>query len=181
MHKAFRLLFVALLLTVSPALARAATIAGVNAMSSTVLQEHQSSFSGLGLRVALKSAQIVEGFELLPYVEYWRTSTTVDPFHITTARKDATLGADVRYQFRRSGWRPYLGGGWGLHFLSSEVDAPALGLNHESDSVTRGGLSVLGGAAFPLTAHLDNFIEMKYHHLPGMSQFKLSFGIGWQP
>ncbi len=181
MHKALRLLFVALLLIVSAALARAATLGGVDAMSSTVMQEHQSSFSGLGARVRLHSAQIVEGFELLPYVEYWRTSTTVDAFGITAARKDATLGADVTYSFRRSGWRPYVGGGYGLHFLSSEVkiaDA-SLGLRGGHDSVIRGGLSALAGAAFPLTSHLDNFVELKYHHLSGMSQLKLSFGIGW--
>ncbi len=181
MHKAFRLLFVALLLLVSAALARAATIAGVDAMTSTIMQEHQSSFSGLALRVGLKSARIVEGFDLLPYVEYWRTSTTVEPFNITTARKDATLGADVRYSFRRSGWRPYVGAGLGVHFLSSEVEAPSLGLDHGSNSVTRGGLSALGGAAFPLTSHLDNFFELKYHHLSGMSQLKISFGLGWRP
>jgi opacity protein-like surface antigen len=181
MHKALRLLFVALLLLVSAALARAATLGGLDAMTSTVMQEHQSSFSGLGVRARLHSAQIVEGFELLPYVEYWRTSTTVEAFGISAARKDATLGADVRYSFRRSGWRPYVGGGYGLHFLSSEVkvDQAALGSRHERDSVIRGGLSALGGAAFPLTSHLDNFIELKYHHLPGMSQLKISFGIGW--
>jgi hypothetical protein len=179
MHKALRLLFVVLLLLVSAALARAGTLSGVDAMTSTIMQQHQSSFSGLGLRVRLKTAQIVDGFDFLPYVEYWRTSTTVETFGITTARKDATLGADVRYSFRRGGWRPYLGGGYGVHFLSSEVNAPSLGVNHASDSVIRGGLSALAGAAFPLTSHLDNFLELKYHHLPGMSQLKISFGIGW--
>jgi len=179
MHKALRLLFVVLLLLVSAALARAGTLSGVDAMTSTIMQQHQSSFSGLGLRVHLKTARIVDGFDFLPYVEYWRTSTTVETFGITTARKDATLGADVRYSFHRGGWRPYLGGGYGVHFLSSEVNAPSLGVNHAGDSVIRGGLSALAGAAFPLTSHLDNFLELKYHHLSGMSQLKISFGIGW--
>ena len=112
-------------------------------MNSTVMQQHQSSFSGLGARVRLRTTRIVEGFDLLPYVEYWRNSTRIEPFGITSTRKDATLGADVRYSFQREGWRPYLGAGFGLHFLSTEVDAPTLGLAHANDSVIKGGLSAL--------------------------------------
>jgi opacity protein-like surface antigen len=180
MPKVVRLLFLAVLLVVSAALARADVFSGVDAMNSTVMQQHQSSFSGLGVRVRLHSARIVEGFDLLPYVEYWRNSSTVEPFGISTSRKDATLGADVRYSFRHSGWSPYVGGGLGLHFLSTEVDAPTLGLRHAQDSVIKGGLSALGGASFPLTSHLDNFLELKYHHLPGYSQLKINMGIAWR-
>ncbi len=179
MRSAFRLLLVALLLTLSAALARAQVLSGIDAMSSTVLQEHQSSFSGLGLRVRLHSASIVEGFELLPYVEYWRNSSTVERFNITTVRKDATLGAQVRYSFHREGWYPYVGGGVGLHFLSSEVDAPTLGLPHATSSLVKGGLSGLLGVTFPMTAHVDNFLEAEYHNLPGFSQLKLNWGLSW--
>jgi hypothetical protein len=179
MRIVLRLFLVTLLMLVSAVLARAQVFSGVDAMSSTVMQQHQSSFSGLAARVRLHSARIVQGFELLPYVEYWRNSTTVEPFGIWTARKDATLGADVRYSFQREGWRPYVGGGLGLHFLSTEVDAPSLGLRHANDSVVRGGLSALGGITFPLSQHLNNFVELKYHHLPGYSQLKLNMGIAW--
>jgi uncharacterized protein YhjY with autotransporter beta-barrel domain len=180
MRIALRLFFVALLLLVSAALARAQTFAGVDVMNSTVFQQHQSSFSGLGARVRLRSARIVEGFDLMPYVEYWRNSTQVEAFGgITVTRKDATLGADVRYSFARTGWQPYLGGGYGVHFLSNEVDAPSQGLRHADDSVVKGGLSALAGITFPLSKHLENFIEFKYHHLPGYSQLKFSMGIAW--
>jgi len=179
MRTVLRLLFVVLLMLVSAVLARAQVLSGADVMSSTVFQQHQSSFSGLAGRVRLHSARIVEGFELLPYVEYWRNSATVEPFGIWTARKDATLGADVRYMFQRQGWRPYVGGGFGLHFLSTEVDAPSLGLRHAKDSVVKGGLSALAGVSFPLGQHLGNFIELKYHHLPGNSQLKVNMGIAW--
>jgi hypothetical protein len=179
MRVILRLLFVALLMLVSAVVARAQVFSGVELMSSTVLQQHQSSFSGLAARARLHSTRIVEGFELLPYIEYWRNSTTVAPFGIWTARKDATLGADIRYSFHRAGWRPYVGGGLGVHFLSTEVDAPSLGLHHESDSVIKGGLSALTGITFPLGRHLENFVEAKYHHLPGYSQLKFNLGIAW--
>lgn len=181
MRVILRFCLVTLLLLVSAVLARAQVFSGVDAMNSTVFQQHQSSFSGLGVRVRLHAARIVQGFDLLPYVEYWRNSSKVEPFGITTSRKDATLGADLRYSFRGQGWHPYVGGGFGVHFLSSEVDAPTLGIRHERDSVIKGGLSALGGLTFPLSKHLDNFIELKYHHLPGYSQLKINMGIAWGP
>jgi len=175
-----RFCFVTLLLLVSAVLARAQVLSGVDLLNSTVFQQHQSSFSGLGARVRLHSASLVEGFELMPYAEFWRNSTRVDAFAITTTRKDATLGADLRFSFRGEGWRPYVGAGFGLHFLSSEVDAPQLDVHHEQDSVIKGGLSALAGMTFPLTRHLDNFIEVKFHDLPGFSQLKLNMGVAWR-
>ena len=186
MRIALRFCIVTLLLLVSAALARAQVFSSVGVMTSTVMQQHQSSFSGLSARVGLRSARIIEGFELLPYVEYWRNSARIEvrdhtiTHTITSARKDATLGADARYTFQRAGWRPYVGAGLGVHFLSTEVDAPSLGLDHANDSVIKGGLSALAGITFPLTRHLDNFMELKYHHLRGDSQLKINMGIAWK-
>jgi opacity protein-like surface antigen len=179
MCKVVRLLFVAFLLFVSAGLARAEVFSGIDIMSSTVMQKHQSSFSGLGIRAKLRTERLVAGFDFLPYIEYWRNSTSVEPFGITTARKDATLGVDVRYSFHSDGWRPYAGAGFGVHFLSTKVNAPSLGLNDARDSVVKGGLAALCGASFPLTTHIQNFVELKYHHLPGFSQLKLNMGIAW--
>jgi hypothetical protein len=181
MRVILRFCLVTLLLLVSAVLARAQVFSGVDVMNSTVMQQHQSSFSGLSARARLRSARIVEGFDFLPYVEYWRNSTQIEPFGITSTRKDATLGADARYTFQREGWRPYVGAGLGVHFLSTEVDAPTLGLRHANDSVIKGGLSALTGITFPLTKHLDDFTELKYHHLPGASQLKLNMGITCRP
>ena len=176
-----RLCLVTVLLLLSAVLARADGFGGVDLMTSTVMQKHQSSFSGLAARARLSSTSIVEGFELSPFVEYWRTSTTVDPPDVTVSRKDATLGVGVNYRFHRSGWQPYVGGGLGVHFLSSKVNAPGLGIDDRSDSVTRGGLYGLVGAGVPLSDHVQNFIEVEYHHLPDVSQLKVNMGIGWKP
>jgi hypothetical protein len=174
-----RLLAVTLLLFVSAALARAQTFAGVDLLNSTIFQQHQSSFSGLGARVKLHSAALAPGFELLPSLEYWRSSMKIETFDITTVRKDVTLGVDARYSFRGASWKPYIGAGFGAHFLSSEVDAPDMGLHHAKDTVIKGGLSAMAGMSFPITARLGNFVEVKYHHLPGYSQLKINMGIGW--
>jgi hypothetical protein len=176
-----RLCLVTVLLLLSAVLARAGTFGGVDLMTATVMQKHQSSFSGLAARARFSSARIVDGFELSPLVEYWRTSTTVDAPDITVSRKDATLGAGLNYRFHRPGWQPYVGGGLGVHFLSNKVNAPGLGIDDQNDSVVRGGLYALAGIGVPLSDRVQNFIEFEYHHLPGMSQLKINTGIGWTP
>jgi opacity protein-like surface antigen len=160
----------------SPA-AAAAGLVGIDAMTATVLQEGQSSFSGVALRLRIQSPMFVPGVEILPTLEYWRNTNNVEPFGISTTRKDATLGGDIRYAFRPSGWRPYLGAGYGLHFLSSAVDAPSLGVNHESHALVKGGLAAMGGVTFAFAGKVDNFLELKYHHVAGYRQLKINWGL----
>lgn len=155
------------------------TLVGLDGMSATVLQEGQSSFSGLGLRMRMTSVALVPGVDLLPSFEYWRNRSTVEPFGIETARRDATVGVDARYTFRRSTWSPYLGAGLGLHFLSGEVHAPGLGIEHDRNSVVKGGLAALGGVQFPITPKVHNFVELKYHHVTDYRQLKINWGLSF--
>ena len=152
-------------------------LTGIDVMSATVLQEGQSSFSGLGLRARLHPERLVSQIEILPSIEYWRNSSTVPPYDIRATRKDATLGVDARYNFQVHGWNPYLGAGYAIHFLSSRVNAPTLGLNDASDSVVKGGLAALAGTSFALSKRIDNFIELKYHHIPDYKQLKINWGL----
>ncbi len=166
--------------TAAPAKTAAANmLTGIDAMSATVLQEGQSSFSGLGLRVRLHPQRLISEIDLLPSIEYWRNSSTVDPYDIKTSRKDATLGMDARYTFHPAHWQPYLGAGFAVHFLSSRVNAPTLGLKNASNSVIKGGLAALAGVSFGMTPRLDNFIELKYHHIPGYRQLKINWGLAY--
>ena len=151
-------------------------VSGVDVMMSTVMQQNQSSFSGLGLRMRIQPPQLIPQVSLMPTIEYWRNRTTLDPFGIKTTRKDATLGMDAKYDFKLEGWNPYIGAGYSVHFLSAEVDAPAYGLNDANHSLTKGGLSLLGGVSFGLAGKLTNVIEVKYHHIPDQSQLKLNWG-----
>ena len=174
----FTRMFVATLCVVTLAPAAFATrLAAVDVMTSTVMQEGQSSFSGLALRARMTSPLLINGIEFMPAVEYWRNANSLEPFGIRTTRKDATLAADVRYLFRGTGMKPYVGAGYALHFLSSTVDAPSLGLNNESHALMKGGFSAMGGLAFPLTHRFENFIELKYHHVPDYRQLKLNWGL----
>jgi len=174
-----------LLLTLAASLAPAApsahagSLVGIDAMTATVMQKQQTSFSGIGVRGRLRSAQLVDNVEFLPYVEYWRNTSTVQPFNIRSSRSDATIGGDVRYMTEFRGMHPYVGAGIGLHFLNSEVQAPALGLPMGRNSLIKGGLSLLGGATFPLAGRLENFVEVKYHHVPSYGQVKINMGLAF--
>ncbi len=180
MRLSFKLLVVSLSLVLLPALALAAgPFTGIDGISSTVMQEGQSSFSGLGIRARMHSDRLVEGVVLMPTIEWWRSSTNVQPFGIESSRKDATLGMDVRYDFKREGFTPYVGAGFGFHFLATRVKAPSLGLPDASNSVLKGGLAALAGVSFGLAPRLDNFIELKYHHIPDYRQLKLNWGLGY--
>jgi len=162
--------------TVVPA-ASATKLAAVDVMTSTVMQEKQSSFSGLGLRARITSPLFITGLEFMPTIEYWRNANSLETPPIKTTRKDATLAADVRYLFRGTGMRPYAGLGYALHFLSSSVDAPSLGVNDESHALMKGGFSFMGGLSFPLTQRIENFVELKYHHVTSYRQLKLNWGL----
>ena len=178
MSQTRRLLLVLLLSTVPFATAaRAGTITAVDGMTATVMQEGQSSFSGLGVRLKLHPQRVVSEIELMPTIEYWRNSNSVQPINIKTMRKDATLGMDVRYRFAARGWNPYVGAGYALHFLSTRVNAPSLGLDEASNSLVKGGLAALAGVSFGLSGRLDNFFELKYHHVPEYRQIKLNWGL----
>jgi outer membrane protein W len=145
-----------------------------------VFQSGETSFSGTGLRMPMQPAGLLEGFSLVPTIEYWRNRSSVETFGIKSTESDATLGVEFRYEIPREGtFKPYLGLGYGFHFQSSEFEATTLGVEGK-DSVTRGGVSVLGGLTMPITTHLLNVFELKFHYLPDDSQTKLNYGLAWR-
>ncbi len=164
----------------SSAPARAAGgLTGLDVMMSTVFQEGQSSFSGLGMRFRISDSRLVENIDFLPTIEYWRNASKLDAFGLSAVRRDGTIGGDVRWLFPGEAWRFYAGTGISAHFISTEVDAPQLGLNEENDSLTKGGMTLLGGVWFGSRAKFSNFIEAKAHLVGGYRQVKLNFGLAW--
>jgi len=162
-----------------PANAAGAVLTEIDGVTSSVFQRDQSSFSGLGIRLRIHPPQLADGLTIVPMLEYWRNKSTIKKFGIESTRKDATLGGFLGYDFRREGWHPYVGAGVAMHFLSSEVDAPTLGLDNASDSIIKGGLLLVGGVNFGLAGNLGNLLELEYHHLPDQSQLKFNWGLSW--
>jgi opacity protein-like surface antigen len=166
----------AAILTFAPP-ARAEQNFGIDGLMSTVMQEQQSSISGFAVRARLHSPALIPNIVFMPTIEWWRSSSHVEPYGIETSRSDKTMAFDARYEFRRQGMMPYAGAGLSLHFLSSRVDAPSLGINDATKSLTKGSLDLLGGISMPLTPTVNNFLELKYFGLSDYRQLKLSWGI----
>lgn len=158
----------------------AASVVGIDVMSATVMQEGQSSFSGLALRARLHSAELVDNVQFMPTLEYWRNSSSVSTFGIKSVRRDATLGMDARWSFPLEHFKPYAGAGVAMHFLSNHVDAPTLGLVDANDSLVKGGVSLLGGIDWDMNGRLGNMLELKYHHVGDYKQLKINWGLSWK-
>lgn len=156
-----------------------AGVSGVDVMTATVFQEGQSSFSGLGLRLRLRSGALVPNVEIMPNVEFWQNVSRVSLFGLRTTRSDASLGCAVRWTFQRDHWQPYLGAGLAVHFLNENVDAPSLDVNDQHDSRSLGGYTLLGGVTFTMTDRLSNFLEIEHHGVSHYRQLKVNTGLGW--
>lgn len=154
-------------------------VSGVDVMTATVFQEGQSSFSGLALRLRLRSAALHPGLEIMPGVEFWRNDNSVSLFGLETSRSDATLGCAARWILVREGWQPYAGAGLAVHFLNERVDAPDLGVVDRRSSTVRGGYTLLAGVTFTMTNRLSNFVELEHHGVSRYRQLKLNTGLGW--
>ncbi len=163
----------------APAPTSSVNAKAVEGVTSTIFQQHQSSFSGIGLRMRVQLPQLITGFSVMPMVEYWRNTSTLSDFNLETTRKDATLGGLFRFDLKRDTWSPYGGVGLGMHFLSSHVDAPSLGLVDRSESVVRGGVMLLGGIKFGLAGKLGNLVELEYHAVGADSQLKFNWGLSY--
>jgi opacity protein-like surface antigen len=156
-------------------------VVSIDAMTATIFQKNQSSFSGIALRAQIHPPQLIQQVSLMPTIEYWRNSGKISSggLDLDYARKDATLGVDARFDIATTNFKPYLGVGFGLHFLSVDVDSPSLPANQGEDSLIKGGLAALAGVRFGLAGKLDNLIELKYHHIPDWGQFKINFGLSY--
>lgn len=156
-----------------------AGVSGLDVMTSTIFQEGQSSFSGLGLRLRLRSASLLPSVEIMPAVEYWQNVSRVTLYDLKTTRSDATLGCQVRWTMERETWKPYVGGGLAVHFLSDKINSSQLALANSRNSTVRGGYSLVGGLTFPMTDRLTNFIELQHHGVSHFRQLKFNTGLGW--
>jgi opacity protein-like surface antigen len=159
---------------------RASAISGLEVMTSTIFQQHQSSLSGLAARLSMKSVRLVPGIDFLPTIEYWRNHVSLETYQIESTRSDATLGVMARYTFHHEGWSPYAGLGLGAHFISTKVNAPLLGIFNQEHSVTMGAPALVGGVTFPLQGSVDSFIDLEYHAIADQEQTKINWGLGFR-
>ncbi len=163
---------------VASASARSGMI-GLDAMTATVFQQGQSSFSGIALRLRMRHSRLVPNIEIMPTLEFWQNTSRVSAFDIEVKRRDAAFSADARWAFHNRPWVPYAGLGFGLHFLDNEVRAPKLGMPLESEALIKGGVDLLAGVQSNPDTRLGSFLELKFLGVAKYRQLKINTGLNW--
>lgn len=144
-------------------------------------REARASESSLGVGLGYVKAKGVEatilysgdfrfhlsrGFALAPEVSYWKKSATSGA--VTASIKDLQLGVNalvVSHAGRDV--ELFVGGGGGIHSLTGSLAVGSV--SAVSNSTTKGGLDVLGGADFKAGDALSFFLAARYDWVLGLS------------
>ena len=118
---------------------------------------------------------------------YW--SDTANEFGTKATLRDITMGARAVYLFHMTSpkFQPFAGGGLSLHFFHEKVTIPAQDLGggviipamSASDSVTKLGLDLGGGASTPLSPKANLYGEFWYT-AADIDQISMKAGVSFQ-
>jgi opacity protein-like surface antigen len=166
-----------LFLGVAPSLRAQDRVERLEFVNATIKARGQSSVPGLAVRLHLVGGAFGKNGALVPAIEYWSTSAHYPEFGIAkVSQRDWTLGADARYHFDiHKSWRPYAGGGLGLHILRSAIDP--VGAPERADDSLKLGMNVLTGVDLPSVSNIQSSVEVTYHFVAGFRQFKVNWGF----
>lgn len=153
-------------------------------------------FNGIGVRLGFVSPE--DGDETIGFGAVADLGTFTDDIHwdaslcywgngeevpgIEWSWKDIALRSAAKYFFPVTGSSvsPYAGGGLGIHFFSSEVTwtgHPLFGDQSESDSETKFGFFVVGGAEMVLSDQFKGSAEVQYDLVEDINQFNVQVNL----
>lgn len=148
---------------------------------SYVSPEHIGGTLGLGVFADLGTLAPNIGLEAR--LDYW--SASEGGFGVESHVRDITIGARGKYYFPapNSPFRPFAGAGLGFHVINAKVEiaaVPGFPAQEVSDSETRLGLDLGGGAATSVGPRTDLIGEVWYGIVSDASQFSLRFGVSYK-
>jgi len=124
---------------------------------------------------------------LEPHLGYWSKSQDMDGDKASIS--DIALSARALYMFHGTSpkFRPYAGGGLGLHMVHAKVDIAAQDLGggviipamSASDTQTKLGLDLVGGFQTPLSQKNDFKFDLGYTAVSDVAQFSMKAGISF--
>jgi len=174
----------ALLAAPVPGAQAGAGLSRIEFAQQSVKLSQQSFVTGMGLRVHLAGGDLNEGLVVVPAIEYWRDTDRLPELGVfELMQRDWRIGGDIRYKLNAgSGWAPYGGVGLGLHLTRSRstvqtTDSPAV---TRTDSGNKLAPNFLVGVDLPAAGPIRNSIELNWHMVPDLRQFKINFGLGWE-
>ena len=177
------LLFAALVM-LAPVCAHAVGLTRFEVVQQSVKTPGSSYVTGFGLRFHLKGGDLNDGFAVVPAIEYWQKVVRLPDLGVNEVRQsDWRLGGDLRYRFGdASGWAPYGGAGLALDIVHEQADIQPVGSPRETreDSGRKIAPNFLIGVDTPSAGPIRSSIELNWHLVPDLHQFKINFGIGYE-
>lgn len=129
----------------------------------------------IGLGGHVEFGELAPQWALQGNLLYWSKSEDVRTIGGTASWSWSLFSIEgvAKYQFENSSpdWRPYAGGGVGLHFASVDVDGPA------DASDTKLGVTLLGGTNYAVKEGTDLFGEFRYVIISDFDYWSLSAGV----
>jgi opacity protein-like surface antigen len=124
---------------------------------------------------------------LQPNLGYWSKSEEFGGDKATIS--DIALSARALYMFHGTSpkFRPYAGGGLGLHMVHAKVEVAAQDLGggviipamEASDTSTKLGLDLVGGFTTPLSQKNDLCVDLGYTAVSDVAQFSMKVGVSF--
>lgn len=139
---------------------------GIGGRIGLVKPEGASSTVDLGIHV--DAGEFVHNVHLTPMAEYWKVGVAGLDF------KDFAISTDVTVDFplQDSRMTPYVGGGLGVHWFSSDaVDLP---------NDTKLGIDAVGGIRTDAMPNLALFGELRYNFVSDVNQLKILGGLTYR-
>ena len=143
--------------------------------------------STLGLGAYADLGTLAPDVRLSSQLGYW--SSTEEEFGNKATLSDITIGARTVYMFHMTSpkFQPYAGGGLSLHVFHEKVTIPAEDLGggviipamSASDSVTKLGLDLGGGASTPISQKTNLYGEFWYT-AADIDQISMKVGVSFQ-
>ena len=123
--------------------------------------------------VHVDAGEFVKNVHLMPSVEYWNVGNDVGQYNSDFSDLAVRLGVNFDFPLQDQRMTPYLGGAIGLHHFSIDSNDPGIG----SDSETKFGLDIQGGARNQFTPNLSLFGELGYSFVSDANQLRLLGGL----
>jgi opacity protein-like surface antigen len=141
----------------------------------------------IGFGAFAELGTLAQDIRLSSHLDYWSKSD--NGFGAEASLRDISIGARAKYMFHVASPKiqPYAGAGLGIHLFHSKVVVPDMDLGGgfivpgftASDSVTRLGLDLGGGAVTPLNPATNLFVDLWYT-VADIDQLSMKAGVSWR-
>lgn len=116
---------------------------------------------------------VSERVAIEPEIGFW--SKTDSFFGVDVSVSDFNVGANALYRFPKEKVAFHVGAGVGLHHLSGKIGV--LDLFEESETSTKIGLQLLGGAEYRASESIDIYGRVRLDLISDVNQTKLYAGV----